>query len=263
MVTQPPIVGAFSPNRDGYAHERRVEAIVWHISEGDEASGLAWLRNPASQVSANWAVGRGGTVYQIVHPDHDAWCNGIANRPDVANPLIAGWLADGINPNQRTESIEFFGLSSHRQGGSLTAAQVEAGMRLTAWRLQVRGLPADRDHIIGHYQVNDVDKHDCPGFSPQEWAEYVARVRDLMDPDPAARLVAEFRRIASVGCGYLTGLQGETGQADLSIFGEYPANARYLAAEKSVLWTADGWPIDAMHPGQLLAAKLAGKAVPD
>lgn len=187
-IPKPPMTKRPSPNH-GYSGDYLPQAVVWHISEGDEASGVSWLTNPASLVSSNYLVGRTGIVYELVDPEAGqqgaAWANGIPNKPDRTNPLIDGWIGSGMNPNRRTVSIECAGMSSHWQGGSLTAPQIDALVQLTAWVCQRFGIAPDRAHILRHQQINDVDKHDCPGFSIAEMDAWVARVGALAGGTPA------------------------------------------------------------------------------
>ncbi len=175
-----------SPNRDGYSTPRKVEAVVWHISQGNLASNLSWLTNPASNASSNYEIAKDGTIYELVPPDHSAWANGIMQKPNLNNPLIAAWAGGKINPNTRTVSIEHEGFSSNNQGGALTAEQVDAHTRLTAWLCQEFGLPADRTHILGHFEIDDVDRPFCPGFSSAEWIAYVASVATMLAGVPPA-----------------------------------------------------------------------------
>ena len=185
-----------SPNRGGYAGQRRVEAVVWHITQGTSPGSRGWLCNPAAQASSNYLIERDGTIYELVPPDEAAWANGAVSSPNAANPVIAGWLREGVNFNQRTVSIEHEGFTSNNHGGSLTPEQVNSTIQLTAWLCQEYQVPPDQLHIIGHYEVDDVNRHYCPGFSAAEWTAWVNQVAAVlrgttdvtaagaMDPNP-------------------------------------------------------------------------------
>ena len=185
-----------SPNRGGYGGQRRVEAVVWHITQGSSPGSRGWLCNPDAQASANYLIERDGTIYELVPPDEAAWANGAVNSPNTANPVIAGWLREGVNFNQRTVSIEHEGFTSNNHGGSLTPEQVNSTIQLTAWLCQEYQVPPDQLHIIGHYEVDDVNRHYCPGFSAAEWTAWVNQVAAVlrgatdvtaagaMDPNP-------------------------------------------------------------------------------
>ena len=187
-VPKPAMTILDSPNRDGYSGTRRVDAIVLHITQGTDSRG--WLTSPQSKASANYLIERDGTIYQLVPPDHDAWANGQVDDPDTSNALIVRWLAERdsqghpINFNQRTISIEHEGMSSNNNGGSLTDAQVRATVALQAWLCATFTIPPDQDHILGHYQIDDVDRHYCPGFSAAEWREWTDAVAALVHGGP-------------------------------------------------------------------------------
>jgi N-acetyl-anhydromuramyl-L-alanine amidase AmpD len=179
-LQKPAVVSRPSPNHgyNGAAFQPR--AIVWHIAEGNAEPSIAWLCNPASNASSNYLIGPDGTVYELVNPANGpngaAWGNGAVKNPDMSNALIASWVQGGINPNLRCISIEHAGFTSHNLGGSLTPAQVTATVALTAWLCQEYNIEPDQDHILGHYQIDDVDRHYCPGFSAEEWRVWVDRV---------------------------------------------------------------------------------------
>lgn len=260
MVPKPPMTSLPSPNRDGYHGTRHAEALVLHITDGTDSRG--WLTNPASSASANYLIERDGVIYELVPPDHDAWANGRVQRPDTSNPLIARWLterdANGnpINFNQRTISIEHEGKSSHNIGGSLTPAQVSASVALQAWLCATWGITPDQDHILGHYQIDSVDRGFCPGFSGQEWHDWVIRVADLVHP-PAVDKSIPLHNAYSQLPFYIVGLKLFEATADLSQYGLDP-RAQCLVCEKAVLWS-DGTHVDAMHRGQYESLVAEGK----
>lgn len=183
-MDKPAVTSRPSPNHGYPGAAYRPEAIVWHISQGSGASAVNWLANPASNASSNYVVVENGEIVELVNPeggaDGAAWANGDVKKPDLSNALIAGWVKAGVNPNLRTVSIEHAGMTSNNHGGSLTPAQVAATIRLTAWLCARFGIAPDQDHILGHYQINDVDRHYCPGFSAAEWSAWVGQVAALV-----------------------------------------------------------------------------------
>lgn len=182
MVPEPPIDRSVrSPNKgyhNGFTHEP--ELLVWHITEGTNS--LGWLCNPASGASANYLIARNGHIYELVSPLESAWCNGDVKDPDLANPVIAAIDAEGCNYNQRTISIECEGFSTHWAAGALvTPQQVDALVALSAWLCDTLLIRPDRVHIIRHQQINNVDRHDCPGFSEQqEMLPWIGRVAAIV-----------------------------------------------------------------------------------
>lgn len=180
MPLKPTVIPLPSPNKGYPIGTHRTDAIIWHITAGTDSRG--WLTNPTSGASSNYLIQRKGEIYELVKPGESAWANGAVRTPNKANPLVAKWLTEGINFNQRVISIECEGFSSKGAGGSLTAKQVDALVNLTAWLCATFGIAPDRAHIFGHNQIDSVNRRDCPGFSEQEWQRWVGRVAALVDP---------------------------------------------------------------------------------
>jgi N-acetyl-anhydromuramyl-L-alanine amidase AmpD len=153
-----------SPNRgysNGFSH--RPEAIVDHITDGTDS--LGWLTSPLSGASSNYLIRRDGYIYELVPPDQSAWANGAVNDPDLNNPVIASWEAEGCNYNQRTISIE------HEQTGvqDTTEAQWLATAQLQAWLCERFDIEQDELHIIPHSSIDSVDRPHCSGWTTAEW----------------------------------------------------------------------------------------------
>lgn len=173
------VIARPSPNRGyGRAIPRR-RAVTWHISQGSLASTLDWLCNPRSDASANFVIGRAGELYELVPPDEAAWAHGKTCDPDLSNPIIAQTVNARVNPNLVAISIECVGYSGYGHTGSLTQPQADALQRLTAWCCLHYRLTCDRTHVLGHYQWDSCTRHDCPGFAPEEWREWIARAASL------------------------------------------------------------------------------------
>ena len=141
-----------SPNYKAGRGGRVVKAIVNHITAGDFPGCLYWLCDPKSGSSAHYLITRTGEIWQMVRESDTAWHAGIVNRPT--------WkLYDGANPNKRTIDIEHECIS----GGELTELQYQATLQLQRELCAKYGIPIDRNHIIGHYEINPVDRPGCPG----------------------------------------------------------------------------------------------------
>jgi hypothetical protein len=157
----------FWPGRSG----RAIEAVCLHISDGETAAGaIGWFQNPESGVSAHYVVDRDGTIYRVVKEGDAAWANGRLNRPNLGNPLIAGWARAGLNPNLATVSVEAVG----RSGAPWPAAQRRAVGWLIGDVCRRHGLPLDRRHVIGHGELDSVTRARCPGLTPERWAALLA-----------------------------------------------------------------------------------------
>ena len=154
-------------------------AVTWHISQGSLEATLSWLRNPVSKASAHLVIARDGTIYNLVNLREAAWANGLVADPDMTNPIVEQTVVSRVNPNLRTYSIECVGYSSYGHGGSLTPVQAGALQRVTAYLCWRSHLSCDRTHILGHYQWDSETRHDCPGYSPQEWRDWIAKAASL------------------------------------------------------------------------------------
>lgn len=161
----PPLIWRASPNfgyppgTPGRAGEQ-ITAIVDHIAQGTKAGLDATFARSGSQVSAHFGVMRDSSVHQYVLEEDAAWGAGILNAPDESLP----WLpppgpGQGSRVNQRVISIEHEGYS----GEPLTPAQSEATVALHRYLAARWGIPADRDHIVGHSRLDSVNRRNCPG----------------------------------------------------------------------------------------------------
>ena len=131
---------------------RKIIAIVDHITAGLMPGCLSWMQNPKAQASAHYLVTRDGRIYQLVKDEDTAWHAGIVNKPS--------WpLYDRTNPNRYTLGIEHEGLPNE----PLAEPQYQATLWLHRQLVNKHGIPVDRDHIIGHYRIDSVNKANCPG----------------------------------------------------------------------------------------------------
>ncbi|MHB8124626.1 MAG: N-acetylmuramoyl-L-alanine amidase [Desulfitobacteriaceae bacterium] len=166
-----------SPNYNSGRSGRKPIAIVDHTTAGSYPGCLEWLRNPAAQASAHYLVTKAGVIYQLVKDEDTAWANGIVNKPN--------WkLYDGTNPNKYTISIEHEG----QPGEGLTELQYQSSLWLHRQIMQRWGIPADNDHIIGHYRIDSVDRPNCPG-SGFPWDRLF---KDLKGVDNVDKVVVYF-----------------------------------------------------------------------
>jgi N-acetylmuramoyl-L-alanine amidase len=142
---------AGTPNYTKGRAGRKPTAIVNHITAGNYPGCLVWMCNPKAQASAHYLVTKAGQIFQLVRDEDTAWHAGAANKPT--------WpLYDGTNPNRYTLGIEHEGFD-----GSLTEAQYQATLWLHRQLVAKHGIPVDKDHIIGHYRIDSVNRPNCPG----------------------------------------------------------------------------------------------------
>lgn len=136
-----------------------VLAICDHIMQSSIESADDWFRNPASEASAHFGVARDGRIWQWVALENTAWTNGIINKPDMSVDWIARCVTQKLNPNTYTIGIEHEGMS----GQPMPEKQFQTTLALHKWLIQQYGIPLDRAHIIGHYQIDSVNRAGCPG----------------------------------------------------------------------------------------------------
>lgn len=149
-----------SSSREGYVPF----VIVDHISSGTMESMDNWFTDPGNGVSsAHFGVAKDGHIHQYVAMERMAWANGISQEQ---LPLATAKVVHdmGVNPNLYSVSIEHEGYD-----GDLTEAQFQASVWLHAHiRDTIMGqwgkyFPLDAYHVIGHFQINPVQKANCPG----------------------------------------------------------------------------------------------------
>lgn len=138
--------------------------IVNHISAGSMGSMDNWFTSPTNQVSsAHFGVAKDGRIHQYVNIELMAWANGL--RMDNLRAATAPIVFDKkVNPNLYSVSIEHEGMD-----GDLTEEQFQASVWLHRYiRDYVKEhwgyeIPFDSYHVIGHFQIDKINKPNCPG----------------------------------------------------------------------------------------------------
>ncbi len=175
-MSSPIIETALSPNfrrgRQGY----KIVAIVNHITAGLMPGTLNWLLNPTAKVSAHYLVTKNGRIIQMVADEDTAFAVGSVNNPT--------WpLYDGSNPNNYTLSIEHEALA----GEGLSEQQYQASLALHWMLISKWQIPVDRDHIIGHYRLDSINRQNDPGSNfPWEGLLSDLKLKLLAQADLAA-----------------------------------------------------------------------------
>lgn len=172
----------YLPSPNFWNYNAGVQMIVCHGTSGSFDSSVGWLRNPGAQASSNYIISLEGRVLCLVDPyqKKSAWANGIANRPDMNNPYIAATINAGINLNLRTISIEHEAASVDMiRHNRLPAAQQLASMQLILQLCRDFNIPVLRSRIIGHYQIDAVNRPNCPGVIDLDG--YVAALQTMLN----------------------------------------------------------------------------------
>jgi len=151
--------------------DNAIKAVCLHGTAGSAGASLAWLQNPQpnnpkARVSANYLVTKAGIVYELVdwQAGKRAWANGIVESFDTSVEWLVEAVRTRLNPNLVTVSIEHEASTAEMERhASMTDAQFNASIELTALILQAARLPANHETVIGHSQISGTRKFNCPG----------------------------------------------------------------------------------------------------
>ncbi|MFD4787150.1 N-acetylmuramoyl-L-alanine amidase [Streptomyces sp. NPDC058459] len=133
----------------------KIDRVIIHVTQETYTGTLAIFQNPEKRVSAHYLVrSADGHVAQCVR------------EADVA------WHAGDWGYNTRSIGIEHEGWVD--QPAYFTNALYEQSAGLTAAVCDKYGIPKDREHIIGHFQIPGTD-HTDPGVN-WDWVRYMGLV---------------------------------------------------------------------------------------
>ncbi|MFF3841097.1 N-acetylmuramoyl-L-alanine amidase [Streptomyces sp. NPDC001930] len=134
----------------------RIDRVVIHVVQGSYATALKVFKDPGHGAAAHYVVRKDGHVAQMIR------------ELDVA------FHAGSRDMNERSIGIEHEGFVDRPQ--DFTAAMYAGSARLTADICARYGIPVDREHIIGHVEVEGTD-HTDPG-PHWDWDRYLKLVRE-------------------------------------------------------------------------------------
>ena|SRR3990167_322967 len=155
-----------SPNYTKGRNGQKIIGVVCHIMEGTLKGTDYWFMDSASGVSAHYGIGRNGEIHYYVDEKNTAWHAGRVNKPSWS-------LMPGINPNLVTIGIEHEGNAK----SVWTKAQKEASASLVADICKRWNIVADRNTIIGHYEIDRIRRPNCPAVNKHIIGELVKMVR--------------------------------------------------------------------------------------
>ncbi len=164
-------------------HGHKVKAIVLHVWEGNWTAGTrSWFFKEGTPVSYNDVVLKNGDWIQLVDPFDPAWANGGANKPtwNKSERMSNGRI---INPNLYTHSISREGFFRE-----ITAAQEKTIAYVAKFRAEQHGLKINRSAFIGHRDLNQVTRSNCPG-SGLNWGKFYADVLSTIIGKPTQHIV--------------------------------------------------------------------------
>lgn len=180
------VIPAHPDNYGGYNRSNWPRAIVLHTPEepaDDIEVTPAWFQRPEAHASTHYYLDNDGDIIQMVQEAECAWANG--NKGGAGgNRTWKGqrdqwppWAEVGVSLNCQTVSIEIEGYAASIQS-TLTSTQYAALLAWIRFEASRWGIPLDRDHIIGHFEVA-TDRTDPGAGFP--WT----RLMDDLSPPPA------------------------------------------------------------------------------
>jgi N-acetyl-anhydromuramyl-L-alanine amidase AmpD len=149
-----PADGCVSRRAPGVA----VDRVIIHVCEGTFAGSIAWFGNASRPVltCSHYLISKAGDICQMVR--------------DEARCLHAGdW-------NSRSIGIEHEGYCA---AGDFPEAMLRASAKVTAAMCEKFGIPADREHIIGHVEVPGATHTDPGALWP--WDRYMELVAEELE----------------------------------------------------------------------------------
>lgn len=161
-------------------------SICDHITDGTDSRNH--LQNVANQSSVHFLIREEngqGVVYQFMPVEWMAWGNG---RYSNNNPYMPQWVKDliarEININDATVSIE------HERKWPFTTTLPEpmlsASIALHKWLGETfPTIKRDREHVIGHYQIDHVSRAHCPGGTGGKLFPFDTIIAAMNAPAPA------------------------------------------------------------------------------
>lgn len=146
-----------------------VRWLIIHGTAGFSSAQEVGYFFQTADVSTHYTIGRDGTIVQSVREYDAAWGNGgVSEGHDP-------WWSQDLNPNYVTISIEHV-KPSRDNSDELTPIQTEVSFRLVRAICDRHNIPKRRADatggITGHYSMDPVGRHFCPG--PYPWEELFA-----------------------------------------------------------------------------------------
>lgn len=160
-VWRPSPSSNYTTGRNGYS----VELLVVHTCAGGYSGCWGWLNTPYPdnpyKTSAHYVVNESGS--QI---------SALVDEVDTAHHVGKSWKGYPTNP--RSVGIEHGGFS-YQGANKWTEGQIAASAKLACDVVKRHNIIRDRNHIIGHYQPDPVNRASDPG-KDFPWADYMNRI---------------------------------------------------------------------------------------
>jgi len=140
--------------------------IVCHINN-TYSSAINHFYN-GTEVSCHYLIRRDGHIKQIISLDDSAWANGTSKN-DSSDVYYKFSTLSKINSCDKNANYFTFSIEHESFDGSLTDEQLKASIKVIKEIIQYvkikynYDIPIDREHIIGHNEVNPIVRKKCPG----------------------------------------------------------------------------------------------------
>jgi hypothetical protein len=147
-----------------------VQMVIIHTCEGSYSSCWSWLTNTQAQASAHYVVNESGSeISQLVREASRAWHIAATYDCSLNSSVLCG--LNGVSGNHFTVGIEHGGFASQT---TFPAGQLDASARLSCDISKAYGIPRDRQHFVGHGQLQPYNRTD-PGPN-WPWTDYLNRI---------------------------------------------------------------------------------------
>lgn len=162
IVVQADVTNYYLPENHGSV-ANQPKGWVLHTPEeaaDDNPVTPYYFQIPSLGASTHYFVATHGAIYQMVPERCAAIANGVVGKP---YPV---WANPNSSLNWQTLNVEIEGFASSIQDTLLVGGmQFNALLNLIKERAGTYGIPLDREHIIGHYEVS-VERTDPGALFP-------------------------------------------------------------------------------------------------
>lgn len=149
-------------------------------------SEATYSNRDGSGASFTFVTNRDGSIVQCLDPaSQTPWTNGDVNQPSARVQRIMS-SHPGHNFNEfcfmTCENVAYL------DRDPINARQKETLAQLAAWGSKQSGLPVNRDTVLGHRDINNVTRHNCPttGDLDKFLGEIITRANEILGgEDPA------------------------------------------------------------------------------
>ncbi|HEX6038353.1 N-acetylmuramoyl-L-alanine amidase [Longimicrobium sp.] len=162
-----------------------VQMVIIHTCEGSYSSCWSWLTNSAAQASAHYVVNESGSeISQLVREASRAWHIAATYDCSLNSSVLCG--LNGVSSNHFTVGIEHGGFASQT---TFPSGQLDASARLSCDISKAYGIPRDRQHFVGHGQLQPYNRTD-PGPN-WPWTDYLNRINTACGATSGTSIVVD------------------------------------------------------------------------